>query len=76
MIQAFDSTLGFPGEGPVVCALSWNADGLSDMKKRKKIFRAFKFSKYNVLLLQEHNLKPKEAKDAEKLADKMEITAK
>ena len=47
----FNSTLGFPGEGPTV--VSWNARGLADTRKLAAMLRIAKREHWDVLLVQE-----------------------
>ena len=54
----FDSTKGYPGEGPPrLRAASFNMRG-ADEAKWRDIFNEAKRSRLDVLLLQEHNIKP------------------
>ena len=52
--HTFDSTLGFPGEGPAK-AISWNARGLNDMNKFRQALSSFRRQEADIVLLQEHN---------------------
>ncbi|MCP4210826.1 MAG: hypothetical protein GY764_05040, partial [Halieaceae bacterium] len=57
----FDSTLGYPGEGPLdtLNILTWNIGGsqiLSTHGRLKEAIGLFEHSKYDALLLQEHQL--------------------
>ena len=44
-------SLGYPGEGPRIA--TWNARGLSDMKKMSAVLRAAKREQWDALLVQE-----------------------
>ena len=74
--KRFDSTKGYPGEGHSIYSICWNADGLANNAKLKRILRKFKYSDYDILMIQEHNLMVGEARSAEKIANRMDITAK
>ena len=52
--KEFDSTLGYPGEGPatIVC---WNANGLNALAKFSSMCRRANAIKADTVLLQEHN---------------------
>ena len=66
----FDSTLGFPGEGPLNL-LSLNINGLNDAQDIWKLLQAANQSHVDILFLQEHHLKRSSAiKTLENIADK------
>ena len=52
--HAFDSTLGYPGEGPATL-MGWNADGLNDLNKFGRALRAAKRLDVDAILIQENN---------------------
>ena len=56
--KRFDSTLGYPGEGPASCIMTWNADGLCEREKLAAALRRARAAGADVLAVQEHNWKP------------------
>ena len=57
--KRFDSTLGYPGEGPSAGIMTWNADGLCERDKLAAALRRARAAGADALALQEHNWKPK-----------------
>ena len=56
----FDSTKGYPGEGThELCVVTYNMQGADD-RKWSYVFNEAKRSRLDVLLLQEHNIKPRD----------------
>ena len=62
----FDSTLGYPGEGPTI--VTWNARGLANTKKVAALLRRAKHSKWDALLVQEVMWDEKSEKAAHTIA--------
>ena len=52
--KLFDSTLGFPGEGPL-SIIGWNINGLLEPGKADALFHAARSRQIAILFIQEHN---------------------
>ena len=70
--MAFDSTLGYPGEGPAAEGLlltSLNANGLKGRRRARQLFLEARRNRVSILFIQEHNFDASSVKQLEKTAE-------